>query len=153
MNHWIKTIRSVDSVFFWRRTKFWQRDFSSALEKRKKKISKVKKSKRGQKVILGVAKLLEKKMSFHAQKFTGFLSNDCVLVSSHAFWRVLPNEVIWVFGCWVNIPHTHTSECDLYCLEAACIPPSRLRRVSWIMLIEAILFNVLDQFALALSQV
>jgi len=51
-----------------------------------------------------------KRMCFHAQEFTRFLSNDCVSVLSHAFWRVLSNKVIWVTACWVNISRTHTSE-------------------------------------------
>jgi hypothetical protein len=31
--------------------------------------------------------------------------------------------VIWVFGCWVNIPHTHTSERD-YLLFESCSHPT-----------------------------
>ena len=51
------------------------------------------------------------------------LSNDCVSVSSHAFWRVLSNKVNWVFGCWVNIPHTHTSERHSLLFEG-CLRPT-----------------------------
>ena len=60
-----------------------------------------------------VAELPRKWRCFNTQEFTRFLSNDVISASSHAFWRVLSNKVIWVLGrFWVDIPHIHTSEWD-----------------------------------------
>jgi len=56
---------------------------------------------------------LKKRRCFNTQEFTRFLSTGVVSASSHALWRVLSNNVIWVLGhCWVDIPHIHNSEWD-----------------------------------------
>jgi len=60
-----------------------------------------------------VAELPQKIGCLNAQEFIRFLSTGVVSASSHALWRVLSNEVIWVLGhCWVDIPHIYTSEWD-----------------------------------------
>jgi len=90
---------------------------------------------------------LKKKRCFNAQEFTRFLSIN-ITALSHALWRVLSNKVIWVRGHLT--PHTYIPLSETLCwlltsewdsLKAVCSPPSRSRRVTRIMSIEALVFN------------
>jgi len=85
--------------------------------------------------------LPKRNISIH-KDFTHFLSTAVVTAPSHALWRFLSNKVICVLGhCWDDIPHTHTSERDSLLFKGICSPPSRSRRVTWIMPIEVLLVN------------
>ena len=89
-----------------------------------------------------VAELPQKKRCFNTQEFTRFLSTGVVSASSDTLWRVLSNKVIRVFGHrWVDIPHIHASEWDSLFFWSCLSSPSRSRRVTRIMSIEALLFN------------
>jgi len=79
---------------------------------------------------------------FNTQEFIHVLSTGAVC---HTLWRVLSNKVIWVLRhCWVHTPHVHayTPLNETLCFsKAVCNPPSRSRRVTQILSIEALLFN------------
>ena len=97
-----------------------------------------------------VADLTQKKKYFHTQEFTCILSTSVVTASRHALWRVVSNQVISALGhCWVHTPHIHayTLLSETLCIfKVVCFPPSWSRQVTWIMSIEALLFNSLGQF-------
>jgi len=58
----------------------------------------------------------------HKNSFASF--QQFVTVLSHALWRFLSNQVIWVLGhCWVDTSHIHT------CVRALTLHESRKSKI------------------------